>query len=160
MKKLLLIRHAEAESNAANGDFERPLSAKGKADVMQLAQRLKIENLLPQYIMSSPALRTTQTAGILVQELQLPLPHFNPDIYEASEKSLLQAVNHLPDSADLAALIGHNPGLSYLLLNLTGKVRDVPPCTAVVVVFEDADYWQEVSHDSGVITYYSTPQYH
>jgi phosphohistidine phosphatase len=160
MKKLLLIRHAEAESNAANGDFERSLSAKGKTDVTQLAQRLKIENLLPQHIVSSPALRTTQTANILVQELQLPQPQFKPDIYEASEKTLLQAVNRLPDSADFAALIGHNPGLSYLLLKLTGKVRDVPPCTSVVVVFEDADYWQEVSHDSGVITYYSTPQYH
>jgi phosphohistidine phosphatase len=160
MKKLLLIRHAEAEHSAEGGDFARPLSAKGKADVARLAQRLKTESLLPQNILSSPALRTTQTAGILTQELHLPQPQFNPNIYEASEKALLKAVNHLPDGFDFAALIGHNPGLSYLLLNLTGKVRDVPPCAAIMVVFEDADYWQEISHDSGVITYYSTPQYH
>ena len=157
MKKLLLIRHAEAESYANEGDLQRPLSVMGKRDALKLAQKLKAERLLPQMVISSTALRTVITAGIITEELQLPHAQNNPAIYEASEKTLLTVINHLPDHYDFIAMVGHNPGLSYLLLNLTGKVRDVPPCTAIVLVFEDADSWQEISHDSGVITYYTIP---
>lgn len=158
MKKLLLIRHAEAESHADGGDFARPLSARGKADSMLLAKKLKNQNLLPQHLVSSPALRTTTTANTITEVLALT-PQFSPAIYEASEKTLLNVINHFPNSVDFMALVGHNPGIAYLLLNLTGKVCEVPPCTAIMVVFEDADSWQEVSHETGVITYYTTPHH-
>jgi phosphohistidine phosphatase len=157
MKKLLLIRHAEAESHADKGDFARPLSARGKEDVVLLAQKLKNQNLLPQHLVSSPALRTTITATTITEGLGVSEPQFSQTIYEASEKTLLNVINHLPNSIDFMALVGHNPGIAYLLLNLTGKVREVPPCTAIMIVFEDADSWQEVSHETGVITYYITP---
>ena len=158
MKKLLLIRHAEAEGYANEGDLNRPLSVVGKRDALKLAQKLKAESLLPQLFVCSTALRTITTATIITEDLQLPQAQNSPAIYEASEKTLLTVINNLPDNYDFIAMVGHNPGLSYLLLNLTGKVRDVPPCTAVVVVFEDADSWQEVSHNTGVITYYTSPQ--
>jgi len=47
MKKLLLIRHAEAEAYAEQGDFYRPLSARGSADATRLAQKLQANGLLP-----------------------------------------------------------------------------------------------------------------
>jgi phosphohistidine phosphatase len=159
MKKLLLIRHAEAEAHADGGDFARPLSARGKADVVLLTQKLKNQNLLPQHFVSSLALRTTTTATAITEGLGLNAPQHNPAVYEASEKTLLNVINYFPNSVDFMALVGHNPGIAYLLLNLTGKVREVPPCTAIMVVFEDADSWQEVSHETGVITYYTTPQH-
>lgn len=155
MKKLLLIRHAEAEAYAEQGDFYRPLSARGSADATRLAQKLQANGLLPEYIISSSALRTTTTANIITNQLQLPAAKFTQTIYEASEKTLLNTINHLSNAVDFAALVGHNPGIAYLLLNLTGKVRDVPPCTAIAVVFEDANSWQEISHETGVIVYYS-----
>jgi len=157
MKKLLLIRHAEAEGYTEQGDFARPLSGRGKSDTEKLAKKLKDLQLLPQEIVSSPALRTTTTATKIIEELGLNAPKFNQAVYEASERTLLNVINHFPNSVDFMALVGHNPGISYLLLNLTGKVRDVPPCAAIMVVFEDADSWHEVGHESGVITYYTSP---
>jgi len=159
MKKLLLIRHAEAEGYADKGDYYRPLSQRGEKDVAALAQKLKEEGLLPGQIISSPALRTYTTAYVLTRELGISAPQTIPAIYEASETSLLKTINHFSDGADFIGMVGHNPGIAYLLLNLTGKVRDVPPCTAIVVVFEEADSWQEVSHETGVITYYTSPLY-
>lgn len=159
MKKLLLIRHAEAEGHADKGDYHRPLSVKGEQDIIALAQKLKFGSMLPDQVICSPSLRTYTTAYVLTRELGTSAPQTNPAIYEASETALLKAINHFPDSTDFIAMVGHNPGIAYLLLNLTGKVRDVPPCTAIVVVFEDADRWQEVSHETGVITYYTSPLY-
>lgn len=155
MKKLLLIRHAEAEGVAEQGDFYRPLSAKGTADATRLAQKLEADGLIPDDMISSQALRTATTANIIASQLRLPPARLSRTIYEATERTLLQTINHISDTVTFAALVGHNPGIAYLLLNLTGKIRDVPPCTAIVVVFEDADSWQEVGHDSGVITYYT-----
>lgn len=157
MKKLLLIRHAEAESFAEQGDFYRPLSAKGIADATRLAQKLDADGLIPDEIISSQAVRTTTTANIIAGQLRLPAARLSRTIYEASEKILLNTINHFNDTIAFAALVGHNPGIAYLLLSLTGKLREVPPCTAIVVVFEDADSWQEVSHETGVITYYTAP---
>jgi len=157
MKKLLLIRHAEAESFAEQGDFYRPLSAKGMADATRLAQKLEADGLIPDEIMSSRALRTSTTANIIASQLRLPSAKLSQAIYEASERTLLDTINHFNDNVAFAALVGHNPGIAYLLLNLTGKLRDVLPCTAIAVVFEDADSWQEVSHETGIITYYTAP---
>jgi len=157
MKKLLLIRHAEAESFAEQGDFYRALSAKGITDVTRLAQKLDADGLIPDEIISSQAIRTTTTANIIASQLRLPTTRLSRTIYEASEKTLLNTINHFNDTIAFAALVGHNPGIAYLLLSLTGKLREVPPCTAIVVVFEDADSWQEVSHETGVITYYTAP---
>lgn len=157
MKKLLLIRHAEAEGFAEQGDFYRLLSAKGTADATRLANKLEADGLIPDEIICSQALRTTTTAGIIASQLRLAPARQSQAIYEASEKTLLTFINHINDNINFAALVGHNPGIAYLLLNLTGKVREVPPCTAITVVFEDADSWQDVTHDSGVIIYYSAP---
>ncbi|MFD1255865.1 SixA phosphatase family protein [Mucilaginibacter terrae] len=159
MKKLLLIRHAEAKGYTDKGDYARPLSVKGEKDVIALAQKLKNKNLLPLQVVCSPSLRTLTTAYILTRDWAMSTPQHNPAVYEASEKTLLNVINHFPNSVDFMALVGHNPGIGYLLLNLTGKVRDVPPCTAIMLVFEDAHSWQEVSHETGVITYYTTPQH-
>ncbi|MDT3405046.1 SixA phosphatase family protein [Mucilaginibacter terrae] len=158
MKKLLLVRHAKAEEFAAGGDFHRPLSVKGENDVKQLAQKLQAEKLVPEQIICSSALRTQTTADILSISLNIPQPRATVAIYEASERTLLREINHFSNAYDFVAMVGHNPGIAYLLLNLTGKVRDVPTCAAIVLVFEDADSWQEITHESGVITWYSVPQ--
>lgn len=157
MKKLLLVRHAKAEDFAAGGDFHRPLSAKGEKDALELVQKLKAENVIPEQVICSSALRTQTTADILASGLNLPKPKATEAIYEASERTLLREINHFSNAYDFIAMVGHNPGIAYLLLNLTGKVRDVPTCAAIVVVFEDADSWQEITHESGVITWYSVP---
>jgi phosphohistidine phosphatase len=156
MKRLMLIRHAEAEGHSDKGDFERALSVLGKREAAQLAKKLQTQTSIPELFICSPALRTVTTAGILTSHFQLSPAQTNAAIYEASEKTLLNVINYFPNNTDYVAMVGHNPGISYLLLNLTGEVRDIPTCTAVTVTFEDAETWQEVSHNTGVITYYTT----
>ncbi|QJD97498.1 histidine phosphatase family protein [Mucilaginibacter robiniae] len=156
MKKLLLIRHAEAVGYTPNGDFHRPLSTKGEQQPAALAQNLQQSGFVPQHLVSSPALRTQTTVQIIANSLHLSTPEYNEAIYEASEETLLQVVNHFNPQLDFVGLIGHNPGISYLLYNLTGEIRDIPPCTAVVINFE-VDDWESISPNTGTLIYYNSP---
>jgi len=88
MKKLLLVRHAKAEKDTGGKDFDRPLKYIGMQDAGFMADRLKEKLMVPEYIVTSPALRARTTAEIFADHLGLPVPATNKSIFEASEKTL------------------------------------------------------------------------
>lgn len=156
MKRLLLIRHAKAVHNNGLKDFERPLKSSGLQDAAIMAMRLKERALIPQIIVSSPALRTLSTADIFSEHLSLPGPLTDKEIYNAGEGTLLNVVNSLPDEYDFIALVGHNPGMNQLLYCYTGESRDVATCAVALIDF-DADDWGSVRRDTGDLIYYDEP---
>jgi phosphohistidine phosphatase len=156
MKRLLLIRHAKAVHDNSLNDFERPLKPSGLEDAAIMAMRLENSAPVPQAIISSPALRTLETANVFSEHLSLPAPLTDREIYNASEGKLLQAVSNLPAEYDYMALVGHNPGISQLLYYYTGQVKDVPTCAVALIDFE-ADEWKLIRMDSGKLVYYSVP---
>ncbi|WP_158826387.1 SixA phosphatase family protein [Mucilaginibacter lacusdianchii] len=156
MKKLLLIRHADAVAYADGGDFYRPLSETGKKAAAKTAAFLPTQHLIPQLIICSPAVRTVSTAQIITQSLNLPVAKTIDKIYDADDKTLLSIVNEINNEFNFIALIGHNPGISYLSCNLSSEVREVPPGTAIVLNFDTED-WACVSNGLGYIVYYFAP---
>ena len=59
MKKLFLIRHAKSDwSDNTLKDFDRGLNARGLKDAPFIGKFLKNKNIIPDLIISSPALRT------------------------------------------------------------------------------------------------------
>ncbi|ASU33780.1 SixA phosphatase family protein [Mucilaginibacter xinganensis] len=156
MKKLLLIRHAKAEKDTAGKDFDRPLKYIGMQDAGFMADRIKEHAIVPELIISSPALRAKTTAEIFADHLDLAAPQKNKSIYEAGEKALLKVINEFPDQHDFVALVGHNPGIAQILYYLTGEAKEVHTCTVAIVEF-DIDNWAMVSRDLGKLVYYSSP---
>jgi phosphohistidine phosphatase len=157
MKKLLLIRHAKAEKDTSVKDIDRPLKYIGIQDARFMAERLKEKSIIPQFIVTSPALRTKTTAEIFADYLKLPNPEFNKAIYDASQQTLLRVINQLPAEHDFIALVGHNPGISQILYYLTGDSREVHTSTVALIEFE-VDDWKAVSGDLGSLAYYSSPK--
>jgi|SRR6185437_12816898 len=157
MKKLLLIRHAKAEKDTSVKDIDRPLKYIGIQDAGFMADRLKEAGIIPQAIVTSPALRTKTTAEIFADHLSLPEARTNKAIYEASQQTLLKVINQLPAEYDFIGLVGHNPGISLILTYLTGAVEDVHTSTVAVIAFETDD-WASVGIDSGKLIYYSSPK--
>ncbi|HVW96965.1 MAG TPA: histidine phosphatase family protein [Mucilaginibacter sp.] len=156
MKKLLLVRHAKAEKDTTKKDFDRPLKYIGIQDAGFMADRLREKAIIPELIITSPALRTFTTAEIFADHLGLPEPGTNKSIYEASEKTLLNIINEFPDECSFIALVGHNPGVAYILQYLTGEAREVHTSTVAVIDFE-IDSWAEVTKGLGKLTYFSWP---
>lgn len=116
MKRLLLLRHGEAEpAGASASDFDRPLTARGRAQALQAAQRLRQGHCIPDTILASPALRARETATILAAHLeQLQALRYEPSAYPGAPEALLQLIHAVPDRIETLLLVGHNPGLSAL----------------------------------------------
>ena len=157
MKKLLLIRHAKAEKETGGKDIDRPLKYIGIQDTAFMAERLKEKSIVPQLIVSSPALRTKTTAEIFSDHFLLPDPQLNKAIYEASQQTLLKVINQFSNEYDFIALVGHNPGISYILYYLTGQAKEVHTATTALIEFESDD-WASLSGDDGKLVYYSSPK--
>ena len=155
MKKLLLIRHAEAGSHDMN-DFDRPLTEKGQHDAVSIAEKLKDAELFPEYIVASPAVRTKTTAKIFTKILAIKNGSENGFIYDASTQQLLEIINQLPDDYSFIALVGHNPGISQLLYELTGEMHDMSPADSALIGF-DFEEWEMVHSDTGQLAWYNLP---
>ena len=97
MKKLLLVRHAKAVHDLSYSDFERPLKNSGIQDAIMMSERLNSESISPQFLVTSPSVRTQATADILSEHLELPKPKENSKIYDASQKTLLTIINQFSD---------------------------------------------------------------
>jgi len=156
MKKLLLVRHAKAAHEDGMGDFERPLKTSGVQDATIMAQRLHSHGIIPQHIVSSPALRTISTANIIAEHLGTYAIETNEQIYEAVEGTIFKIITQFPDDYEFIALVGHNPDIAQTLHYLTGKVKDVHPGAVALIDFE-ADKWSEISEKSGNLLYYDEP---
>lgn len=158
MKKLLLIRHAKAGSHDIT-DFERPLTDRGIRDAEFMAHQLQKAGLIPQYIVTSAALRTQTTADIIAETLNITHKIADKAIYEAGTRTLLRIINHLPAEYDFIALVGHNPGISHLLYELSGDMRDMSPAAMALIEF-DMDEWESVHTDIGKLGWYDSPGEH
>jgi len=160
-KQLILVRHGKAENQRPDSnDFQRKLTDRGRNNAAEMAERLKVKNLLPDYLLSSPAARALETCQIFAGVLGMDEASIttNAAIYEASAKALLKALNAIPDRSERAAMFGHNPGISMLALELTdADVYDMPTAGVVVISF-DADSWAEVSMHTGTMLLFDYPE--
>ncbi|MCD8740199.1 histidine phosphatase family protein [Mucilaginibacter roseus] len=156
MKKLLLIRHAQATHEGGFIDFERPLTPKGIREATAMAQRVKAKGITPQLLVSSTALRTMGTADIFTEHLSIHQPLTDKDIYDASPKTLLEVISRFTDGADFIALIGHNPGISEILYYLTGSPQQMDT-SGIALIELDIESWAEITEDAGKLLFYDAP---
>lgn len=134
-KTLILLRHAEAlDNNFGETDFERVLSKKGINDIHQMASFFIENQLMPDLIMASSAIRTTQTAKTLAKLIGLQEDRIilKKSLYNSSAQQISDEINsvELPHTVQTLLLIAHNPGISELAserLPLPTFIH-LPPC--------------------------------
>ena len=115
MLELLLLRHAEAEPAALDGDdFQRPLTARGRDAALAAAARLAALPWQPQRLLYSPAARTAATATLIAPVLKLDAHTLQavPELYLATPQTLGRVVQIWHGNVDRLMIVGHNPGLS------------------------------------------------
>ena len=159
MKTLYLLRHAKSSWNDSSlRDFDRPINERGRTDAPLIGKHLASENLSDPLVICSPALRTRETAELVLLNANLHVePRFDDRIYEASRRDLLQVVSEMDDARQTAILIGHNPGLEDLLAFLTGETRAMPTCALAKIVF-DVVSWKDVRASEGTLESFVTPK--
>jgi phosphohistidine phosphatase len=134
--KVFLVRHADADADIPEGldDAARSLTAKAREKVRAHFAGLRPRMESVGLILTSPLVRTVQTAQILAlaQELDVPLRadrSLLPDMPVGSLDGVL--AEHA--AADLV-LVGHNPSMAAMaahLLRLQAFPRAVAPGTVI-----------------------------
>ena len=125
-RDLLLLRHGEAQDVSASGDFGRELTERGLNDARRIGRWLARANQRPEMIISSTAARALATAKACLESAGLAADDVQTDarIYNASPESLLAVLADVPAPVRSVLLVGHNPGLGYLVGALA---RDLGP---------------------------------
>lgn len=149
-KQLLLVRHAEAVVGGGN-DRERSLTANGVADARRLGAHLLRQGWQPGHLAVSSALRALQTVEALCQNE----PRWRraiatePSVYLADVEGLGTALRGFP-AVPVAAVVGHNPGLSQWVEHLCGERLHLATAEALLLGFPVA-CWDQVEAGSGSI---------
>jgi phosphohistidine phosphatase len=131
VKILFLLRHAKSSwKDQSLPDFERPLKNRGKQAADRLGRHLKHELIVPELVLSSPALRARETIERVAKAAKWDVEiRFDQRIYEAGGLRLLEVISQIENERKTALLVGHNPGVEELLMLLTGESKKVPTAT-------------------------------
>ena len=148
MYELLLLRHAEAEpADLDGGDFQRPLSARGRDAALAAAARLTALPWQPQRLLYSAAARTAATATLIAQALKLDADTLQemPELYLATPPALRAALRTCHGNASRVMMVGHNPGLSGWGAQLAARHGDKSLPTAGFWLIEfSGRQWQQL----------------
>jgi len=157
MKTLLLARHAKSDWGVPGlSDHDRPLNSRGRRDAPRMARRLVDEGIAVDLVVSSDATRARSTASEYAAALGLD-PVEEPLLYAASARSILAIAAALPDESEVAMLVGHNPGMSDAVEELTGAYTEFPTC-AVAECAVDVGSWAELVEGAGRLLRLRTPR--
>ena len=147
MDRLILLRHGEAERDAASGeDFDRRLAQRGIAESTAMGQTLAELGLVPDLALVSGAARTRDTWAALSGAFPKARPQFDDNLYLAEADLIRRAAEAV--SAATVMIVGHNPGLQELTVQmlqegaaapaLIARALDrFPTASAAVFLFDD-----------------------
>ena len=148
MKRLTLLRHATADTKDARvADFDRPLNRKGISESTAMAKRLLERELIPEFVLTSPAVRAQQTTEIFVRELEIPLRKIRKDerLYLAHADDILEAIRATGPRIAHLMVVGHNPGLTELARRLTPADLEELPTASICTMQFDASAWVDIA---------------
>lgn len=169
MKTLTLLRHAKSSwDEPVPRDFDRPLNDRGVRGAKRMGRYLRDEGLGYDHLVSSPAVRCTETLDHLWEGLGRRMTaNWDRRIYLASAATLLDVVHDAPDSAEAVLMCGHNPGFEDLILmlvpdrqgdTLRDRVEEKFPTAALAEIAFDVARWSDVKSESGMLVRFVRPR--
>jgi len=161
-RSLLLMRHAKSDWNDAHlHDKDRTLNARGQASAPLMAEWLISNNLLPDIVICSSAVRTQQTLKLMLAcwstqdrlnaGIVLPEVMIEDQLYLATDNTILALASGQPKlaSKQCIMMLGHNPGMETLASKMSERTIEMP--TAAIAVFESNESnqtWPVAWHES------------
>ncbi|MBI9044203.1 MAG: histidine phosphatase family protein [Anaerolineaceae bacterium] len=149
MKTLILMRHAKSSwKDSSLKDFDRPLKKRGVKNSTDMGKFLKKKKLLPEKILCSSAVRARQTVELLIDSSDYEGEvEYLESLYMAEPSSIMKLLVDLPNDLEHVMVVGHNPGLEYLLQILSNEVEAMPTA-AVAHINIKIDKWKSLEDDS------------
>jgi len=149
MKTLLLMRHAKSSwKDDSLKDHERPLKKRGRKDAKRIAKVIEKNNLMPDLILSSSAVRASETVDIVADTLSYKNQIILSDeLYMGEPEEFIQALKQVDDTFTTVMIVGHNPGLEAYLQIIDGEIESVPTGGLGYLVLV-TDSWHDLTLDT------------
>lgn len=167
LHRLIVLRHAKSAWPAGVPDHDRPLGPRGLRDAPALGRALATADCLPGLALCSTAERARRTWELAAAQWGTPPPvRHDRRLYGADVPELLEVVREVPDEVATLLLVGHNPGLEELVLELAGDdlddaldaVRTKFPTSAIAVLDWYAHSWKDLAPDVALLTAMTVPR--
>lgn len=125
-KTLILLRHAKTETGSAGQDDKaRRLIPRGNEATRIIGNWLVEKGLIPDYVLCSDAIRTTETVLGIEHAYKRPLPvNYTPKLYLASANEILNVIEAVPENVSRLMVVAHNPGVHELAMKLARNGDD------------------------------------
>ena len=170
MLRLMLLRHAKTErQKEGQHDRERRLTKRGRADAANVARYMISYCLVPDQVIVSPARRTQETWALLAKAFaEGPNVVTDEHVYEASAENLIDVIAKEHDGPSLL-IVGHNPGLHDLAIQLIGSgnaaarehLSENLPTSGLVVIDLQLERWSQLQPhpQAGPLERFVTPRF-
>lgn len=162
---LYLLRHAKSSwDDPAIPDRDRPLAPRGFRACELVAEYLRGHEITPWLVLCSSSTRTRQTLEAISAGFSYPVEALiEHGLYGASAAELLERLRVVDGSVASVMLIGHNPAIQDLALDL---VRPTPPRDAwknkfppgALATLSIESTWTALAPGSAVLTAFVKPK--
>ncbi|NJM15789.1 MAG: histidine phosphatase family protein [Bacteroidales bacterium] len=150
MKRLLIVRHGKSSWGYENvADIDRPLKNKGVKNGYEIAGRLAENNMAPDIILSSPAIRALHTAMVFTRVCKLPLKQLEikEELYFGNETEIAEIIKESSDEIGTLMIVGHNPTFTSLANLFIKDDIDNVPTTGVVNITFETNFWKKITKE-------------
>jgi phosphohistidine phosphatase len=174
MRTLTLFRHAKSDwtqtgpGKAPLADKERPLASRGLRDAPRMAAWLHGNNIRPDLIVCSTAVRTRQTLDLVKTAIATAstIIELSDDLYLAEAADIIERLQAVDDRYGHVMLIGHDPGIHEIALTLVGAGETTErqalaakfPTAGVAVIEFAFRRWQRLAPGTGTLRLFMTPK--
>ncbi len=123
MRIVYLLRHAKSSwADPELPDCDRPLAPRGERASRRIAGHIRRERIRPGLVLCSSAVRARRTLEIIAPALGYGVSvRIEDRLYGAEAEDLLGRLREVPDEVDAVMVVGHNPGLQDLAVELAGE---------------------------------------
>jgi phosphohistidine phosphatase len=168
MLTLTLLRHAKSSwKSPMLPDQDRPLASRGVTDAPLIGKAIATHGIDPELVLCSSARRTRDTLALVLPELKVePRVVYEDVLYHASAGEMLQILHGVGMDAKSIMLVGHNPEIHELALDLIGsgpqhlkeRLGHKLPTGGLVVISFPASAWRDVTVNNGTLALFLTPR--
>ena len=169
MLTLSLLRHAKSSwDDPELPDHDRPLNKRGTRDAPRVGARMRAGKITPDLIVCSGAVRARATLTLVLSALNEARPPivYDEALYLAEPDALLTRLAAIEAANRHVLLVGHNPGLHALALELTGagERRDLArlalgfPTAALATIDFAVASWDLIAPGTGRLRLFVTPK--
>jgi phosphohistidine phosphatase len=147
MKTLYLVRHAKSSwGHPGLTDFDRPLLDTGIKRNRKIIKYLNDKHVTVDLIISSPAVRTLETARLIANGIDYPIENIQPEpvLYEASLRDYQNLIFDTPDEINSLMIVGHNLTITYVANFFLGPEIEMLPTSGLVGISFDSAQWREI----------------